>query len=171
MHIYGEIAIDHLTIHAMKQIWVKRTYHDDNVTLSDCILRSHDKTLLTFKGLELPWRQNKKGISCIPEGLYRAVAVRRTSNKMYAIWIQDVPGRSEVMIHTANYVRELRGCLAPGVAHIDIDGDGIIDIRSSQMIMDTLQLNIPLGDEIEVMITSMRKETIGNLDPKTEKRV
>jgi hypothetical protein len=30
------------------------------------------------------------------------------------LWLPDVPGRSAIEIHTANFVRQLRGCLATG---------------------------------------------------------
>ena len=31
--------------------------------------------------------------------------------------VMDVPGRSGVRLHSANWVRQLHGCLAPGLAY------------------------------------------------------
>lgn len=38
------------------------------------------------------------------------------------LWLPDVPGRSDIEIHTANFIRQLRGCLAAG-GRITRDGD------------------------------------------------
>jgi hypothetical protein len=45
--------------------------------------------------------------------------------------VQNVPKRSGIKIHVANYTRQLRGCIAPGLSHADIDKDGIMDVVSS----------------------------------------
>ena len=81
--------------------------------------------LLSFEGhelrsLELPWRGNQRGLSCIPEGIYRCVMVR--SPRMGRVYgVCDVPGRSNVLIHSANLAgdihlgwdTQLQGCIAP----------------------------------------------------------
>ena len=81
--------------------------------------------LLTFgtqavRTLELPWQENQRGISCIPVGAYKLLWAR--SPKMGMCYhVLDVPGRSNVLIHAANfagdvrygYVTELQGCIAP----------------------------------------------------------
>jgi len=129
---------------------VRRFFRNKHKTLSMCNVELDNGRILmdNFCGIELPWKNNKRNISCIPAGEYKAIAVKRYSNRKYALWIQDVPNRSQVMVHTANFVKDLRGCKAPGREFKDIDNDGIIDVTSSQSVMDELQEVIPLGTEI-----------------------
>ncbi len=70
--------------------------------------------------LELPWRDNKPQKSCIPLGTYTCAIVQSPKfGKIYGI--QNVPGRSNVLIHSANlagdvdkgYTTQLHGCIAP----------------------------------------------------------
>lgn len=63
--------------------------------------------------IELPWRHNDTGLSCIPEGRYELV--RRTSLKHGEhIELQAVKDRKYILIHAANdAIKELKGCIAP----------------------------------------------------------
>lgn len=68
--------------------------------------------------IERPWLDNAVGISCIPEGTY--VLKPKTYGKYGtpdnpALWVQDVPGRTHILIHGANRAEQLQGCIAPGV--------------------------------------------------------
>jgi hypothetical protein len=101
------------------------------------------------KTMELGWNDNKRRVSCIPEGLYKVK--KRTSNK-YGVHfhLQNVPGRDLILIHPANFSRQLLGCVAVGKDHIDIDKDGLKDVTSSKDTMKEL-LNI-LPDEFEIDI-------------------
>lgn len=73
--------------------------------------------------MELPWRDNKPRVSCIPVGDY--VATIYASPKHGQVYmLQDVFGRSAIEIHAANFAgdealgwkSELLGCIAPCVA-------------------------------------------------------
>lgn len=72
--------------------------------------------------VELPWRDNKRGISCIPRGKYDVVWNYSPSFKRDMYLIKDVPGRSGIRVHSANfagdeqkgYRKQLYGCIAPG---------------------------------------------------------
>lgn len=66
------------------------------------------------KTLELPWKQNLKKESCIPNGVY-PVILEYSEHFKQALWeIKQVPDRSEVKIHIANRASELLGCIAIG---------------------------------------------------------
>ena len=69
--------------------------------------------------LELPWRDNEIGRSCIPEGTYKCVFLTRSESGKYKnTWLlQDVPGRSQILIHKGNFVHNTRGCILPGLKH------------------------------------------------------
>lgn len=63
--------------------------------------------------IELPWHDNAKRVSCIPEGEY--VLRKRYSKKFrWHIEVVDVENRSFILFHPANNaLRELNGCIAP----------------------------------------------------------
>ncbi len=63
--------------------------------------------------IELPWRDNQRNTSCIPEGTYEVVPrfSHRFKNHLHVL---DVSGRSLILIHPANNaLKELRGCISP----------------------------------------------------------
>lgn len=96
------------------------------------------------KTLELPYMSNQRGKSCIPTGEY--TVVRRVSPKYGEHFhLVDVPGRQWILIHPANYVSQLLGCIAVGKSHRDINGDGRKDLTSSvdtmKMLLQTLPKN------------------------------
>src|SRR3546814_823951 len=63
--------------------------------------------------IELPWRNNRRLISCIPEGSYRLI--RRMHHKHgEQLAVANVPHREAILIHPANFaLSELQGCIAP----------------------------------------------------------
>ena len=65
------------------------------------------------KTIELPWKENQKGISCIPEGYY--LLRKRYSRKFqWHIEVVAVKNRSFILLHPANNaLLELKGCIAP----------------------------------------------------------
>ena len=71
---------------------------------------------LVCLSLELPWRENQTGISCIPEGVFPLYHRERWfgTERMGHTYQIDVPGRTGILIHPANLASELEGCIAPG---------------------------------------------------------
>ena len=72
--------------------------------------------------LELPWRDNKQQRSCIPVGSYKCAIVKSPKfGRVYGVL--NVPGRSNVLIHSANFAgdvekgwtSQLHGCIAPAM--------------------------------------------------------
>lgn len=63
--------------------------------------------------LELPWRENRPNISCIPTGQYK---IKRIHSPKFGntFEIIDVPGRSEILLHAGNSSRDTRGCVLLG---------------------------------------------------------
>jgi len=77
----------------------------------------------SFNALELPWRNNDNGLSCIPCGTY----IFKWFNSPKHGWCyeaQNVPVRSHIQIHSANFAgdvkkgkkSELLGCIALGTS-------------------------------------------------------
>lgn len=136
----------------MKSIYIFRSYQPQQ-TLSEVIMKDENSgVLFECHSIELEWNNNERGKSCIPEGEY--IAKKHTSPKFGScLWLQDVPNRKEILIHPANYSRQLRGCIALGMDVKDIDTDGLLDVTESRKAVNkVLEL---MGDDkqIEVIIS------------------
>lgn len=63
--------------------------------------------------IELPWKDNRPKVSCIPEGEY-FIAKRYSKKFGWHLEILQVSKRNLILFHPANYaLRELQGCIAP----------------------------------------------------------
>ena len=74
--------------------------------------------------IELPWKENQRQISCIPEGKYE---LRRRYTPRFGrhFELRHVVGRSNILIHAFNdAVAESKGCIAP-VSRIIGEGKGV----------------------------------------------
>jgi hypothetical protein len=75
-----------------------------------------------FFTLELPWRDNATGASCIPPGTYQ-VAMRNSPKFGQIYEVMNVPGRSAILIHSGNvagdksqgYNSHVEGCILLGL--------------------------------------------------------
>lgn len=101
----------------MKTLVILRKASTDEGTFGETRLGD-----VSLKTLELPWRDNKTGLSCIPEGEYRAIW-HESPSKGWVYWLQGAEPRTHVLIHSANFAgdktlgwdAELEGCIALGL--------------------------------------------------------
>ena len=118
-------------------------YRDPNVpgkpTTGKFVLLEQGALREVCKTLELPWLNNTSGTSCIPEGKYKLAFVRSPRFQRNMWRVMQVPGRDGILIHSANFDRQLKGCIAPGLTAADIDGDGVIDVTSSKVTLKRLE--------------------------------
>jgi len=83
--------------------------------------------ILLFEGkywysLELPWRENKPNISCIPTGLEYPVTIRKSPKFGNVYWIVEVKGRLYILFHSGNLAGDVskglltntNGCILTG---------------------------------------------------------
>lgn len=122
---------------------INRIFSSEFQTLG--ILTIYDKHNFPFwecRTLELPDLGNQSRISCIPDGKYEVIK-RNSAKYGDHFHILDVPNRSYILIHNANYVRQLLGCCAVGLSHTDIDGDGLRDVTRSKSTMRDLNRILP----------------------------
>ena len=131
------------------RIEVLRTIDNGKQTNGVLYVVDEDKILFECYTLELPWKDNQRRVSCIPQGTYKAVK-HRSPKFGNSVWIKDVPNRSEILIHPANYVRQLLGCIAVGKDLKDIDGDGLEDTTSSRNTMNKLLDLLPDSFEVKI---------------------
>lgn len=124
----------------MRTVDLQRFYFDDKQTLGTWTVP--DKDIFVCKTLEPAWKHNKTNVSCIPEGKYRCRwtlsprMTREHGKDVYTYEVLDVPQRAGIRIHSANYYKELLGCIALGDAHKDINADGELDLIHSGKTME-----------------------------------
>ena len=124
----------------MKTLKLVRTKSDNKQTIGE----------LWYEGkriaytLELPWRENQRRVSCIPKGVYEVIEHQAPSYpKAKSYWVQNVPNRSEILIHYGNFHRDTLGCILPGKELLDIDKDQSLDVTSSVATMKVLNKLLP----------------------------
>jgi hypothetical protein len=90
------------------ELMLQRTYMPNGVNGTLYLGR-----LIVCRMIELPWKDNQRRISCIPEGRYE-LKKRYTPRFGYHLLVKNVAGRSNILIHAFNNaLEESKGCIAP----------------------------------------------------------
>jgi len=134
-----------------KKALLIRTDEDNNQTLGVFVFESKEGKKIKLFTMELPWKNNQRSISSIPKGVYKVITTMSPRFKKDMWLLLDVPGRDGIRIHSANYARELNGCIALGMSKSDIDGDGNIDIVSSKKAIDLAFEHLGESFELEII--------------------
>lgn len=92
----------------MDTIEIVRQYFDTH-TYGDLYLNDQHIT----QTLELPFEDNQKCISCIPEGTYQAQFHFSRKHKSCFLLLR-VPNRSEILVHIGNTLSDTEGCILVG---------------------------------------------------------
>lgn len=109
-----------------------------------------------IRTLELEWKDNAKGESCIPAGSYpmRYTMSNRFKRMMWEVC--DVPGRAGIRIHSGNYagdkISSSEGCILPCQQWADINGDGVIDGASSKQALSELEAHLKPYQDTGLML-------------------
>lgn len=105
--------------------------------------------------IELPWLENQRHISCVPEGEY--VLQQRFSLKFqWHLHLMNVPGRDLILIHPANDARkELRGCIAPVTKHTGI-GKGNSSRKELEKLKTLVYAALERNEVIKISIQSKK---------------
>lgn len=128
--------------------------------------------------LERPWRNNRPGLSCIPPGRYKmsvVQAVHPKGGRRDLYLLQDVPGRTECMIHAGNWAGDTElglksnslGCILPGEKY---PGDDIM-IHNSQMNTNALMASLDnkpailvVCEDVDAFVREYAKDNSGDSD-------
>lgn len=88
----------------------------------------------------------------IPEGEYQ---LRPYSSQKHpnAYELVDVPGRTNILIHSGNFHTDTVGCLCPGASY-GSDGAGNFRTFSSRTARDQIFSNIRSSDSASIVITN-----------------
>ena len=129
-------------------IIINRTYYN-NGTNGD--LSVNGKAFC--HSIELPWKNNQRGISCIPEGRYQ-LTKNLSEHLGRTLLINKVPNRDECLVHAANNAQlELKGCIAPVTT---ITGPGTGD-RSKAVLIPLLDQAYAAIDKGELVWLTIQK--------------
>lgn len=94
--------------------------------------------------LELPWKENKRGISCIPEGVYTMVKRAGHEKRPYEHFhVTNVPGRSLILVHPGTFVTHTKGCILPGLDYAFVNADNLFDTVNSKLALQHLLDKLP----------------------------
>lgn len=89
---------------------------------------------------ELPWLNNETDKSCIPLGRY--TVIKHNSAKHPRTWeLQNVPGRSGILIHNGNTDNDSLGCIIVGKSIGKINGQRAV--LNSDDTLEKLQNEFP----------------------------
>ena len=124
----------------MKKAELQRLESSDEGTFG--ILRfENDEYVNYFYAGELPWRDNRSNVSCIPTGTYTALWTRspRFGRCMYLV--DKVKNRGGIRLHAANFMgdeekgfkKQLHGCIALGEKLGWIEGQKAILVSKPAM--------------------------------------
>lgn len=100
-------------------------------------------------GLERPWLDNKRRVSCIPVGTYDYRMYNSTPTFNYSlIHVLDVPDRSEILFHRGNYKEDTSGCILLGSSYAHINSDEYLDIvNSTRVVSEFMSVLSEVGKE------------------------
>ncbi len=115
-----------------------RTQDDKTCTLGLLIIHGSG---MTFCTLEEPWKDNKRGISCIPNGTYKVVphgweAASKVRFKR-AYRLLGTEPRTAILIHRGNTVDDIEGCILVGTNHGTLRGKAAV--LNSEKAMNALR--------------------------------
>ena len=117
----------------MKKVQLRRIWNDEKESLGFLsVTEDNGMPVFASIALERGDRGNRRNISRIPAGTYplRLTYSPKFRRKMWLV--DDVPGRSGIRIHPANYWNQLQGCIAPGLRLKDLNHDGYMDVTNSR---------------------------------------
>lgn len=88
-----------------------------------------------LRTLELPWRDNKANVSCIPTGEYDVDYLPRSaSGKFRQVYhVRNVPNRSGILFHNGNVPSQIQGCILVGMKSGELSGQPAVLSSSAGM--------------------------------------
>lgn len=106
--------------------------------------------------IELPWLENQRRISCIPEGEY--ILQKRFSPKFgWHLHLMNVPERDLILIHPANDAKkELLGCIAPVTKYTGI-GKGSESRKALEKLKALVYAAFDRNEEVKINIQSKKE--------------
>jgi Family of unknown function (DUF5675) len=129
---------------------LSRTYFPDGTNGK---LESEGKLICLT--IELPWKENEKRVSCIPEGKY-FISKRYSKKFQFHLEVLDVKNRSLILFHPANNAqKELNGCIAP-VTKLSGPGLGLDSRKAFVKLKNLVYKALDQKQEVELIVQSQK---------------
>jgi hypothetical protein len=101
--------------------------------------------------IELPWKNNEKRVSCIPEGRY-FIRKRYSQKFKWHLEVVDVKNRSYILFHPANNaLLELNGCIAP-VTKLSGPGLGLMSRKAFEKLKTFVYAALDSKESVELIV-------------------
>ena len=113
------------------------------------VVDDNDQSVFHCKTLELPWKDNAKGVSCVPAGVYKA-ELHHSPKFGLCISIPQVSGRSEILLHGGNYLKDTKGCILVGRSRLIMTGMKSATVINSRIALRQLLSFLPNKFEIQI---------------------
>jgi hypothetical protein len=122
-----------------------RLKDDGKQTIGELRVYENEKLVFSCKTLELAYRDNKKGVSCIPKGYYLVTRRndKRSKFKYEHLHVQHVPNRRYILFHVGNFHFQIQGCVLVGSTFYDLNKDGLLDVANSRNTFQKLMEIVP----------------------------
>lgn len=111
--------------------------------------------------IELPWKNNQRRVSCIPEGTY-TLRKRYTARFGWHCHVDKVPNRDWILIHSFNNaLKESLGCIGP-VTKIEGEGIGAASRPALNKLMALLEPAFEKRKSIYLIIKKSNNEQLNH---------
>lgn len=127
---------------------LKRNYFPDGTNGK---LECEGKTICNT--IELPWKNNERKVSCVPEGKY-FLEKRYSAKFKWHIEVKNVANRSDILFHPANNaMQELNGCIAP-VTKLSGAGLGLMSRKAFTALKNVVFKALEKNEKVVLIIQS-----------------
>lgn len=128
----------------MTTVHLHRTRSDKNGTFGVMYLGGKPVAVTC----EDPWKYNRRGESCIPEGKYKCVP--HSGPKYSNVWeVTGVENRDAILIHAGNTTDDTQGCILVGTKFGELNGKPAV--LQSQSALLRLRATLPREFWLHVM--------------------
>ena len=109
--------------------------------------------------IELPWKNNERRVSCIPEGEY-FIEKRYSQKFKWHLLVLGVDNRSFILFHPANNaLKELNGCIAP-VTKLSGPGLGLLSRKAFEKLKDQVYKALDRKESVLLIVQSTCKKQV-----------
>jgi len=109
--------------------------------------------------IELPWKNNERRVSCIPEGEY-FIEKRYSQKFKWHLHVLGVDNRSFILFHPANNaLKELNGCIAP-VTKLSGPGLGLLSRKAFEKLKDQVYKALDRKESVLLIVQSTCKKQV-----------
>ena len=102
--------------------------------------------------VERPWKNNEKGVSCIPPGEYQCKTRQSERFKRTLYEVLGVLNRDYILIHAGNTAMDVEGCILVGLGWVNMLNWPAV--TQSKVTLEAF-MNRLMGQEFKLIITNV----------------